>query len=339
MKITKIEEIPVSVPFRENIREELFQCKSPAVKAKVTVYKVYTDDGLMGIAESRLPLKTPIDSYIGKSPFDLLNDDNSGYLLMAFYDLAGKYLNIPAYKLMGQLCREKVEVPFWSHCFSPELLARETEYALEQGFKVHKIKARPFRDPIEQMEAVSRVAPDDYRIIIDPNESWKTVAKSVDICNEYKKRFKNIWAIEEPFSRWNVDAYDQLRGRIDYHLAIHAWENIFQTRLQSLHCDKFVIETDRFGPTLWNTAAIAESCGMSMWLEYGLRSGISAAFQSQQAAVMPSCEFCITLIYVLEDDLVLEPMDIKDGYYTIPQKPGLGVTIDEDALEKYRIDK
>ena len=78
---------------------------------------------------------------------------------------------------------------------------------------------------------------------------------------------------------------------------------------------------------------------MSMWLEYGLRSGISAAFQSQQAAVMPSCEFCITLIYVLEDDLVLEPMDIKDGYYTIPQKPGLGVTIDEDALEKYRIDK
>jgi L-alanine-DL-glutamate epimerase-like enolase superfamily enzyme len=38
-----------------------------------------------------------------------------------------------------------------------------------------------------------------------------------------------------------------------------------------------------------------------------------------------------------EDDLVTEPFTMRDGYYHLPRRPGLGVTLDEAALDKYRV--
>ncbi len=43
------------------------------------------------------------------------------------------------------------------------------------------------------------------------------------------------------------------------------------------------------------------------------------------------------MTHVLEDDLMKEPFTMKDGFYQVPTQPGLGVHLDEDALEKYRI--
>ena len=38
-----------------------------------------------------------------------------------------------------------------------------------------------------------------------------------------------------------------------------------------------------------------------------------------------------------EDDLMAEPFEMKDGFYTVPTKPGLGVSLDEAAIDKYRV--
>jgi L-alanine-DL-glutamate epimerase-like enolase superfamily enzyme len=46
----------------------------------------------------------------------------------------------------------------------------------------------------------------------------------------------------------------------------------------------------------------------------------------------------ISLTHVAEDDIVVEPFVVeKGGYYRVPQKPGLGVTLDQKTLEKYRV--
>ena len=37
------------------------------------------------------------------------------------------------------------------------------------------------------------------------------------------------------------------------------------------------------------------------------------------------------------DDLVAEPFTMKDGFYKVPTKPGLGITLDETAVDRYRV--
>jgi len=348
MKITRIERIPVAVPYREKVRDAIDLCRQKTFQVMkmvyknqlpCTIYKVYTDEGLVGVAEARIEPNVSLEQYIGKSPFELLQAEESGYLLMAFYDLAGQYLGVPAHRLMGKQIRQKVETPFWSHAFTPKLLEEETLFAIEHGYTVHKIKARPFEDPIEQIKAVAAVAPKDYQVIIDPNQCWNSVAKTYEICSVYREKYPLVKCIEEPFSRWNMEACDLFRNRLpEFDLAIHAWDDIVQTEMQAAHCDHMVLETTNIGRSLWDVAAVARAHGTDVWLEYGLRSGISAAFQLHQAAVMPEAACSITLIDVQEDDLITESFCIQNGLCDVPTKPGLGITLDEEALHRYRID-
>jgi muconate cycloisomerase len=40
---------------------------------------------------------------------------------------------------------------------------------------------------------------------------------------------------------------------------------------------------------------------------------------------------------MLEDDLIVEPLDYEGGRVRVPVGPGLGVTLDEDALDRYAV--
>jgi L-alanine-DL-glutamate epimerase-like enolase superfamily enzyme len=39
----------------------------------------------------------------------------------------------------------------------------------------------------------------------------------------------------------------------------------------------------------------------------------------------------------MEDDLIIEPFAVKNGHIEVPEKPGIGVEIDEDAVDNYRV--
>jgi L-alanine-DL-glutamate epimerase-like enolase superfamily enzyme len=91
------------------------------------------------------------------------------------------------------------------------------------------------------------------------------------------------------------------------------------------------------GKTLAQRALMAEVTGVPLWIEYGTQSGISQVFQAHQAAAYPGIEFTITVSHCLEDDFMIEPFIMDSGYYSVPTKPGLGVTLDENAVEKYRV--
>ena len=337
MRITSIESIPVVIPYLEPLREAILRGNPRMVAAKTTIYKVHTDQGLIGYAEGWIPPSGGLDRYIGRSPFDCLNDDTAGHLLMAFYDLAGKAMGIPVWKLFGPLQKDEVLTAYWSHAYTPEMLAAEVHTAVKKGFTVHKVKSRRFRDPVEQIAAMSEAAPEDYRIVMDANETWATPQRTIDFACELRK-YPQITTLEEPIPRWNLEGYRYLREKLDFHFAIHAEGTKEQVLSQLNHCDAFVLENQGLGRTTWLTAGLAEAAGQSIWMEYALYTGISYAFQMHQASVMPNCEMCITLAFITEDDLIIEPMALKDGHMAVPMIPGLGVTLDEAALDRYRVD-
>ena len=63
------------------------------------------------------------------------------------------------------------------------------------------------------------------------------------------------------------------------------------------------------------------------------QSGLPA----HQAAAFPGIEYAISVTHVLEDGLIFEPFEMNEGFHEVPRTPGLGVSLDPDAIEECRI--
>ena len=134
MKITAIEPILLRVPYEERIRKQYHHF---GLNEQVTVYKFHTDTGLIGLGENPGPVfeQELLDAYIGTNPFDHVMGKGRFNLDMACYDLMGKHLGLPAWKLMGQQVRQWVSMGWWMPSMSPEDSAAEVQVAAERGYR------------------------------------------------------------------------------------------------------------------------------------------------------------------------------------------------------------
>jgi len=355
MKIKNIERITVDIPYSERIREHLQKCWNFANRAtddefqqnhdeylkqwqqsqppsvNTCIYKVHTDEGIIGIGEGGSISDDRIQTLLGKSPFEFIMDDSLGPLQIAFYDIMGKALNLPMARLFGPLERENVPIAYWSHCFPPEVLQQEAKIALENGFTTHKIKRRAHTNIVEQIGSVAEVAPVDYHITVDSNATLGTVEKAVEIAGQLEK-FPQVKCLESPIAEDNVEGYLLLKKKLSYPLAMHSCS---LSTVSSGVCDHFVLGGWAAG--IMKRAALADAGGKSFWLQMGF-TGISAVFMVHLAAAISNASMShVSLYFLLEDDLLLEPLIVSNGHAKVPEKPGIGVELDEDAVERYRV--
>ena len=86
-------------------------------------------------------------------------------------------------------------------------------------------------------------------------------------------------------------------------------------------------------------AAIAEAAGIPAWHGSGVDLGIAEAAYAHVCAASKSItltsDICGETLRV--DDLITEPLAIANGHVRVPEGPGLGVTLDEAAVERYRV--
>lgn len=354
LKITKVEVFEVNVPWSKRIQEHIVKWM-PLEGAHTFVYKVYTDNGLVGIADGP-DARHLISKIIGRSPFEFILDDSIWPLQIAIYDLMGKALNLPVCKLFGPIYRDRVKVAYWSHCFPPEALASEVIYAAENGFKVHKIKVRPARDPVKQVEAMFQAAP-DIQIIADANCTLWLPSRAIKVARSLERY--NIFCLESPIPQQDIEGYLEIKRKTIIPLAMHmGWGSGSDytpnpiTAIERRMVDYFVVEEIGAGKML-KSDVIAETAlgratasggyevqGMPLFIEvvglgptetFGLH--LAAAMKM---AVLPSITFVFSR-FLYEDDLIEESLEVKDGEVKVPEGPGLGVTLDERALERYRV--
>ena len=88
--------------------------------------------------------------------------------------------------------------------------------------------------------------------------------------------------------------------------------------------DAFVVG-GTIGKSLVQRALMAEVTGIPLWLQHSILTGIAQVFQAHQAAAFPGIEHCISITHVIQDDLMAESFEMKEGLYKVPSKPGLGV--------------
>ena len=138
LRITDIERIVVDVPY--TLRQQEIAARTVYNWSILELCKVTTDAGIVGWGETVVHYTyaqvtdMSVQRVLGKSPADLMHDDSLGAgLQMALYDVVGKALGVPCYKLMGQKVRDWVPISWWSNEASPEEWAGEAKDAVRLG--------------------------------------------------------------------------------------------------------------------------------------------------------------------------------------------------------------
>src|SRR5690606_1613239 len=179
MKITGFELRHCRVPVHSRVRESLVKSFQRQGRYQdhfesVLVF-LNTDIGLTGLGEALMPLdraKAVLSEMIGHSPWEyMLSDDIQG-ILIAIYDLIGQASGLPIARLLSPSPRSRIVQTWWSQCYPPEQMASEARLGADLGYRVHKVKARPWQDPVEQAQAICEVVPPDFRVWVDANGWW-----------------------------------------------------------------------------------------------------------------------------------------------------------------------
>lgn len=335
------------VPFHERVREAWLNSwknqKRDQSDYVLTFVTLKTDTGLAGLAESKMPRERTealLKSMQGRPVEDYLHDDNIRGLLIGVYDIAAQAAGVTLAKFLSPNARDYVTPVWWSQCFAPSVMASEARLGASLGYRIHKVKARPWEDPIAQAAAICAVVPANYRIWVDANSTWQTVEKTLTVTRELAK-FKNYFAIESPIPRENRDGYRALKGKLPLKISEHvdafASSGELADWVREGLLEAWIAGAPKLGRYTRDLAAQAAAAKVPIWIEHSIDNGIADVFQAHQSAAYPSIEYVISVTNVLADDLMREPFTVRDGRYYLPTKPGLGVSLDYDALDRYRV--
>ena len=303
------------------------------------VFKVRLDNGVVGYGEYRCsaPDKSALASLIGRNPFDFINHDlNIGIsqwclgLSAALYDAMGKCLDIPAYKLMGTKVRDRVAVAAWTRPCPPEVFSREIQRAVDQGYNLFKMHTCHHYDVYEQTEAAEQVAPERFRIQYDFNHN-----RSLGVVLPILKRLERSWvvgSVEDPLVL--SDGWRRLREKTEIPIYMHVPPlGGLQEMLHGL-ADGYIIGEycGGFGDALQRGFTYSKANIPSVIQLTG--GSLITAFALHMGAVLPRVAHTITLDDNYTEDLAVERIPVIAGCSPVPEKPGLGVEVDEEALQR-----
>jgi len=311
------------------------------------IVRILSDEGLVGVGEtyrgvSEKTLQEQASTFIGMDPLDSnLQEPRVPADLMhvfehAIIDLVGKGLKIPAHKLLGGAYRREVPVSAWSPHHgpkNPDKTAAIAEQAAEMGYKVIKLKARPW-DIVETVKAIEKAVGSDMGIVCDPNTLFEHPSTAVKLARKLERY--NIVCFEDPVPKNNLHWYALMRRKIDIPIALHIRGADIINAVKMEACD--FINTGGSMYEFKKNSAVAELAGIPVWHGAGVDLGILEASYLHACAATKNATLTSDIFseFCRVDDLLVDPIEIKNGIAKVPTKPGLGVEIDDKALEKYR---
>lgn len=342
IRIKDVERIVVDVPFTP--RCEIWNAREIWQWRISEVIRITTDTpDLVGYGEtilhytwSRVP-DSAIERVKGKNPGDFLGDDSLGAgLQMAIYDLVGKALGVPAYRLFSlPRVREWAPISWWNIDMPPEAFAAEAQEALSKGYTSYKIKARPWWDVYEQVEAISKVTPRHFRLDLDWNNMLLNAGNAAPVLQELDKE-ERVAIYESPIMQRDVEGHRQLRQKTTRPLALHFGDPPFPTVVRDEVCDGFVVGGGV--ASVLRQGALSAAFEKPFWLQL-VGTGLTTALSVQLGAVLPFAQWpSVNCMNIYSDDLLVNPIEIVGGFAKVPEKPGLGIEVDESALTRFKME-
>ena len=337
MKITEIEITPIYPAIAKRNERHLVHFQG---FPRRTVFVVHTDAGLVGYGDLRgaPPPRSDVESLIGHSPFDFINANLNPGLGGALYDVMGKFLDIPAYKLMGQKVRDAVPVAAWTRPKPPADFRDEVLRAVDEGYTILKMHTRQYYDVFEQTRAAEEVAPQGFRMHYDFNggvlnaRGNRTLGNVLPMIRELETSPIVGW-IEDPLQWTDISGWRALRERTRVPLVMHMPQLGGLQEALSGAADAYMVGERGIGDALARGAAHALANVQTIIQLTG--GTLTKALALHMAAVMPGpIGHSVNLDDQYDEDITTGRIPVVEGSSPVPEGPGLGVEVDEKALAR-----
>ena len=271
-------------------------------------------------------------------------------LEIACWDIVGKALDQPVYRLLGGPVREKIKAyanGWYTVERTPEEFQEAARRAVGKGYRA--LKLDPFgagaweleqrTRALELVEAVRDAVGPEVEILIEMHGRF-TPAQAVSIARDLEP-FRPSW-IEEPVPPENIPALKKVSDRVAIPVAsgerIHARDEFRELfELQA---------ADVVQPDLTMCGGIAETRRIAAWAEayymlvapHNVGGPVSTAAALHLAAATPNFKIQEHFNDFGESyvkDAAPGNPEVVDGCFSLPQGPGLGVAIDEDVIREH----
>ncbi|HEY1684924.1 MAG TPA: mandelate racemase/muconate lactonizing enzyme family protein [Tepidisphaeraceae bacterium] len=372
MKISRVETIRISVPLNPQLAIKSGR-GGAHVKSPFLLVKIHADNGLVGLGEvsctprwsgeDQVSAEHFIQNYFAPVLIDQALIDvaemtrlfwpavagnffTKAGIEMALWDLLGKSQGKPVYELLGGKVRSQVMTKWSVSGQPPDKAAEIARWALAQGFK--KIKVKVGIDPdgdVQRVAAVRQVVGPEMKLGVDANGGWQTAEIAIDTI--HRLREFDIYFAEQPVPAGDAGEMARVKRAID--IPVIADESIYTladaaTLVRAKACDVFSIyigKSGGIGPAL----AIAQfadahniACTVGSNLELGVGSAAMAHLAMACQAIRPEefpCDIIGPFYYLDRIDRV--GIDLQPGLVRLTEKPGLGVELDDEKVEAYRV--
>ncbi|MFW6382435.1 MAG: mandelate racemase/muconate lactonizing enzyme family protein [Haloferacaceae archaeon] len=281
---------------------------------------------------------------------------------IALHDAAGKLLDVPAYQLVGGKYRDDVRVYCDLHTENeadPQACAAEAERVVENlGYDAIKFDLdvpsghekdranRHLRNPeidhkVEIVEATTEAVGDKADVAFDCH--WSFTGGSAKRLAEALEPY-DVWWLEDPVPPENHDVQEQVTKSTTTPIAVG--ENVYRkhgqrTLLEPQAVDIVAPDLPRVGG-MRETRKIADLADMYYIpvAMHNVSSPIGTMASAHVGAAIPNSLALEYHSYELGwwEDLVEEDDLIEEGRMEIPEKPGLGLTLNLDAVEDHMVE-
>jgi L-rhamnonate dehydratase len=371
MKITDVEAIYVS---QKNVRA---QCDSGQ---DALIVKVSTDAGITGIGEvdsAPLAAKSVIEGpfshtistglkhlLIGEDPFETERLWHTMYqrtiysgrrgiglhamsgIDLALWDIKGKALKLPVWKLLGGGFHKKIR------CYASSLFGATPK---ETGELAKRIRGRGFngvkfgwapmgKDAATDVDLVRQARKglgEDADLMIDAGLVWdaRTAIQRAKAFSEY-----NIFWLEEPLQPDDYEGYHKLSEATPVHIAAGEQESNRQSFLDLMDKGKIdIVQVDltRCGgfTEAMKIASLAADRGLRV-ANHGFSTYINVHAALHWLNAIPNAliaEFVVQENTDLREFLTTNNVRAADGFLPIPDAPGLGIELNEEQVRKFRV--
>jgi L-alanine-DL-glutamate epimerase-like enolase superfamily enzyme len=364
MKVEKIEAFPVRVPYKR------IEASSLINRGGITdvLIKLTADNGLVGWGEctraadtvgieSAVRAMTPV--IIGRDPWDkeAIHRDLAVYgvwafqpmtgnfafagIDMALWDLCGKACGQPLYRLFGGAMREDVDYFYYMEWATPDDIARQASDGVEKGYSVYYIKVGVDEAKEEEMlEALRQTIGPTGKIRIDVNQVW-SLPQAARILKRWHDRF-DLDFVEAPVRIDPVENMLDLRRMVAVPFCVNEglWREADAWRLIKSRCGEYLCFSPYWVGSMGRFHALVQASHLEGWQvckhTHGELGLTAAACQHLMLAAPNACLGHQQTAQLIDDDILTEPVPIADApRWGRIEKPGLGVTVDEDKVARY----
>ncbi|MBD3184459.1 hypothetical protein GF312_19405 [Candidatus Poribacteria bacterium] len=268
---------------------------------------------------------------------------------IALWDILGKVAGLPIHTLLGGCYREKIMMYAsigGGAGMTPEQMVKRVESYLDKGFKAIKIRMdwranRQDINPAKDMEMFRQVRSllgDEIPLSFDANNGYSV---STAILQGRKFEDMGIYHYEEPVAQYDYPGIAEVADALD--VPVSAGEHEY-TRWQFRDLIQQA-KVDIIQPDVVKCAGISEMVKIAV-----LGSTYNKHFLPHQTqptiGTAANLHICASIVNANRpqeytgqdsrlDELFKVPLVFEDGHIYVPQKPGLGLELDEGKLDEY----